>query len=100
MKKIYNNIEKNPNYLIFKPVTVKDFLNTVITTDSINALNELGYYIIINGTFFPIEEIYVYSGYILVKNCSYNCDLEIASNEDNMIYHMVNKKIAFDEEVM
>jgi hypothetical protein len=85
--------------LIFKPLTAKEFLmKAIIETDAMFDLKELGYYLIVNDTFYPIDECYVMPGFIQVRNTSSDLYYEVEMNENNLIYEMVNKKEAYDGE--
>lgn len=85
--------------LIFKPVTAKEFLmKAIIETDAMFDLAELGYYLIVNDTFYPIEECYVTPGFIQVRNATNDLHYEVEMNEEGMIWEMANKRQAYDGE--
>ena len=75
--------------ITFTEVTVKDFLKEVLETEG-KSIEELGYYFIIDGTFYPIDEVYVYTGEIEARNTYQNVDLIIQTNQEGIIWHKNN----------
>lgn len=87
--------------LMLQPVAVKDFLNMVINeTPNKFGLAELGFYMMVNDGFFPIERVDIStSGAIEVRNETFDFHYEVTTeDENNYIFNMVNKKLVFGEE--
>lgn len=83
------------NNLIFKPVTGKEFLQkAIIESDKMTDLDELGYYLIVNDSFFIIQECSVTPGAVEVRNCYNDVHYTVEMDEEGMIYQMTN----FDED--
>ena len=75
--------------ITFTEVTVKDFLKEVLETKG-KSIEELGYYFVIDRTFYPIDEVYIYTGEIEARNTYQDVDLIIQTNQEGIIWHKNN----------
>lgn len=72
--------------IMFNEVKVIDFVKAIVECPAEYYTDELQYYFIINDTFYPIQEIFLTVGGVIIKNCEHDIDLEVANDEQGMIW--------------
>lgn len=84
--------------ILFDSVTGKEFIErAIIETDGMFDLRELGFYLVINDTFFIIDECYVTPGAVEVRNTEFDMHYTVEMEETGMIWVMSNKELVWDE---
>ena len=76
--------------IIFTETTVKDFVNDILNTSD-KDIEELDYYFIINGIFYPIDEVEIYTGEIKSRNTYRDEYIDVSTEEEGMIWHKEEK---------
>ena len=76
--------------IIFTETTVKDFINDILNTSD-KDIEELDYYFIINGIFYPIDEVEVYTREIRARNTYRDEYIDVSTEEQGMIWHKEEK---------
>lgn len=76
--------------IIFTETTVKDFINDILNTSD-KDIEELDYYFIINGIFYPIDEVEIYTGEIRARNTYRDEYINVSTEEQGMIWHKKEK---------
>lgn len=74
----------------FKEISVLNFITQILNTIGF-AIEELNFYFIINDTFFPIDEIEIYTGGVTIRNTYHNVELDVNTSEQGMIWHKIEK---------
>lgn len=76
--------------IIFTETTVKDFINDILNTSD-KYIEELDYYFISNGIFYPIDEVEIHTGEIRVRNTYRDEYINVSTKEEEMIWHKEEK---------
>ena len=74
----------------FKEMSVLKFITDVLNAKEF-AIEELNYYFIVNDTFFPIDEITVYTGGVTIRNTYHNIELDVDTSEQGMIWYKTER---------
>ena len=76
--------------IIFTETTVKEFINDILNTSD-KDIEEFDYYFIINGIFYPIDEVEIYTGEIRIRNTYRDEYIDVSTEEEGMIWHKEEK---------
>lgn len=76
--------------IIFTETTVRNFINDILNTSD-KDIEELDYYFIINGIFYPIDEVEIYTGEIRTRNTYRDEYIDVSTEEEGMIWHKEEK---------